>query len=701
LAFFCLAKAIVRGVERRSERVLDFCQLSMRFAILASLVLFFRWICTIAEPLHSQSKPNILLITLDTTRADRMGFLGSKRGLTPSLDELARQSIVFTRTYAQVPLTTPSHAALLTGTYPRFNGVEVLRDPLRRDLPFIPDILQQSGYRTAAFVGSMILDPSSGAPGFERGFDVYDAGFHLAGPGEDRYHSVERRAEVTANRALQWLGHNEQQPFFLWLHFYDPHDPYDPPPPFRQRYANAPYDGEIAYTDSVVGVVMEKLKALGLFENCLIVIAADHGEAFGEHGERRHGLLLYDETIHVPFVLKLPREQDGGSVVTNRVALADVAPTMLESVDVPVPASMQARSLLPLITQSESKTSQLNSRAGDAENQKTAQLGVYSETEYAHRTLGWSALSSWRSGKYLYLHAPRPELYDQTTDPKSAKNLASNSKAVADTLAAQLSDFQESTKLDQAESSRVNFSSAENLHALGYMSSTADTESRIEKPAVDPKDKVHVANSLQDAIAALEEKRYAYAIAEARMALRDPDAVNAYLEFGSNLVSHKRYQDALPLLRVAVNKLPKSASAHYELGIALINTAQWEAALREMRKAVAIQPDSSSLHFTLAAILIRLKNIPDASSECEQALKIDPNFFDANLTYGKLLLMQNRLNEALTMLGRAARIEPSSAEAHYFLAKVYARMDRTSDEKRERETVEELEKQPTMQPPRE
>src|SRR6266853_1685386 len=184
--------------------------------------------------------PNIILITLDTTRADRMGFLGSQRGLTPNLDALAKQSVVFTRAYAQVPLTTPSHAALLTGTYPQFSHLEDLGAPLGKDLPYLPDLLQKHGYHTAAFLGAYILDPAAAAHGFDRGFDVYDGHFHQRKPGEDRYKSVERRAEEVANRALGWLSRHQQRPLFIWLHFYDAHDPYDPPEPFKTHYASAP-----------------------------------------------------------------------------------------------------------------------------------------------------------------------------------------------------------------------------------------------------------------------------------------------------------------------------------------------------------------------------------------------------------------------------------------------------------------------------
>src|SRR5215813_9548266 len=211
--------------------------------------------------------PNIILITLDTTRADRMGFLGSKRGLTPNLDELARQGVAFASAYSHVPLTTASHTTILTGTYPEFNHVTDFGIPLSERLPYLPDILHQRGYHTAAFVGSLILDPRDGtAPGFDRGFDVYDAGFHLRRHGMDRYQTVERRAGDVVDHALGWLSQVPNGAFFLWVHLYDAHDPYDPPAPFREKYASTPYDGEIAYADSCVGKLLDQLRKHGLYD---------------------------------------------------------------------------------------------------------------------------------------------------------------------------------------------------------------------------------------------------------------------------------------------------------------------------------------------------------------------------------------------------------------------------------------------------
>ncbi len=630
--------------------------------------------------------PNIILITLDTTRADRMGFLGSERGLTPNLDILAKQSVVFTRAYAQVPLTTPSHAALLTGTYPQFSRLEDLGAPLRPELPYLPDLLHHHGYHTAAFLGAYILDPAAAAPGFQRGFDIYDANFHVRKPGEDRYKSVERRAEDVANRATGWLSHHQQRPFFIWLHFYDAHDPYDPPEPFKTHYASFPYDGEIAYTDSIVGSLVEVLKKHGLYQDSVIAIAADHGEAFGEHGEERHGMFLYDETIHVPLLLKLPAERLGGKRVEERVALAEVAPTLLEAAGIAAPAAMQAQSLFPLMDAAKSATGE----AG-----KTPERPVYSETNYAHRAFGWSELRSWRTGKYLYVQAPKRELYDQTSDPDTDHNLAPAAKAVADTLDSQLTDFQQKTSSAQTEPTKLDPTQAEKLRALGYLTSDSAAVDSSKKEAIDPKDKIEIANKFHRSLVDLEEDRYDEAIAELRDVLRmEPDIASAYLELGRALVHIRQYYEALPVLRTAAEKNPNSGMAHYELGLALIKTGQWEAALPEMQAAVVCNPNSAQLHFYAGAVHLRLKHIPEATAEFEDALKIEPDHFLANLKYGEMLFREGDAAAALPKAVRAAKTDPKSMEAHAFLADVYRQLGQLQNASQERAKAAQLKGQP-------
>ena len=288
--------------------------------------------------------PSIVLITLDTTRADRMGFLGSKRGLTPNLDQLARQSTVFTRAYAQAPFTPTSHATILTGAYPQFHQVLSWGTPLGKDIPYVSDILRAHGYSTAAFVGSVAMDPTWGVPGFERGFDTYDAGFHGGAPGEDRYSTLQRRGTEVVAHALAWLNKHPRGPFFIWVHLYDAHDPYDPPEPYKSRYASEPYDGGIAYEDAAVGKLFRQLKLRGLFDDAVLAIMADHGESLGAHGEETHEVFLYDETIKVPLLIKLPHA--GGKRIENQVELVDVTPTLLQEVGVAIPQEMQGVSLL-------------------------------------------------------------------------------------------------------------------------------------------------------------------------------------------------------------------------------------------------------------------------------------------------------------------------------------------------------------------
>src|SRR5580765_9055828 len=240
-----------------------------------SFLLTFLLLLWAPRLLHAEA-PNIIFITVDTTRADRMGFLGSKLGLTPNLDLLARQGVVFERAYSQAPLTPVSHATILSGTYPSFHGVRDFGSRLPDSLPYLPTIFRARGYHTAAFVSSIILDPQNGfAPGFERGFDTYDAGFHRKKRGEARLGSMQRRGEETVARALAWLQKNRQGPVFLWVHIWDAHDPYDPPSPFKERFSNSPYDASIAYVDATVGKLLAGLRKLGVYESALIAVMSD------------------------------------------------------------------------------------------------------------------------------------------------------------------------------------------------------------------------------------------------------------------------------------------------------------------------------------------------------------------------------------------------------------------------------------------
>jgi arylsulfatase A-like enzyme/Tfp pilus assembly protein PilF len=634
-------------------------------------------------PIH----PNVVLITLDTTRADRMGFLGSDRGLTPNLDALGHVALVFSRAYAQVPLTTPSHATIFTGTYPQFNHVNYMGDALGKSLPFLPDILHRNGYQTAAFVGALVLDPLKLAPGFDRGFDVYDAGFHRRRPGEDNYHSLERRGEEVLSRALSWLSKHPAGPFFLWIHLYDPHDPYSPPEPYRTRYQADPYDGEIAYTDSVVGKLIAELRTRRLFDDSLIAVMADHGEAFGEHGEKHHGIFLYDETIHIPLMFKLPR-QHTAMRGEKRVGLVDVAPSILRALHFAVPDAMQGQSLLHFMTPDKAVQS---GEQGDSGSTRA----IYSESGYGHLSFGWSMLKAWRAGNYLYVDAPERELYDQNVDPGATHNVAPDSKAVADTAASQMAEFRRKTIAESTEKTQLTTEQTENLHALGYMGSdTAVPNDSSGEAGADPKQKISIANLLYGALVHTENARYQEAVPILEEVVKqEPHALTAYLLLGRAYVSLKEYQKAIAPLQHVVETTPDNSLAHYELGCALVKTGHWTEAAPQFEAAVSEMNRSAMMHFYLALVYQQTSRNDEALAEFKDALHWDPKNFPANLLLGRMYIKQQKAADALPLLQKAATLRADAIDPHRLLADAYTQLGRDEDASREISEAERIQAQ--------
>ena len=592
--------------------------------------------------------------------------MGSRRGLTPNLDGLARQSAVFTRAYAQVPLTSPSHATILTGTYPQYHHVLDFPDVLGEDLPYAPAILQSHGYHTAAFVASLALDPHGGAPGFDRGFDVYNAGYSSAKflAERDRYNSIERRGDEVVSRAITWLNHNPKGPFFMWVHLYDPHEPYDPPEPYKSRYAAAPYDGEIAYMDSAVGKLLRELKTRGLFDGAMIAVMADHGESLGAHGEDTHGFFLYDETIHVPLVIKLPHaraaekpiggqtskgqsikngqtedRQIYGRRIDDRVGLVDVMPTMLQTAGIAVPAEVQGESLLELMTTTTKGEAEQSAAAPNSWRDRAA----YAESDYPHIAFGWSALQSLRTGKYLYVQAPKRELYDQTVDPKAEHNLASTSVAVADTLAGQVHAFldkttskREAPKLSDEEVAALDPALQQKLASLGYVTGG----SHIAKPSdegADPKDKIATANTIRDTNALLDNEHYAEAVPILqKLIAQESDMPMLYFKLGGAYMHLQQYDKASPMLSKAVELDPKFTMAELDLGKTLMRLGDVQAAATVLERLTARVPYLIDAHLLLEIVYARA-NRPETISECEKVLKIIPEQYGTYLILGRYL----------------------------------------------------------------
>ncbi|PYX08133.1 MAG: hypothetical protein DMG88_11695 [Acidobacteria bacterium] len=539
-----------------------------RLIFLGCLILSF-----FSAPSLAAGKPNVILITLDSTRADRMGFLGSRSGLTPNLDSVARQGIIFEHAYAQAPLTIVSHATILSGTYPQTHQVSELGSPLGAGLPYLPDLLHAHGYRTAAFVGSVLLDPRNGsAPGFDRGFDVYDASFQQS-KGDGGKQPVERRGDQVVARATKWVSTDAHGPFFLWVHLYDAHAAY-----------GSSYDRAVVAADAALGKLVAVLRAQKLFDDLIVVVAADHGESLGAHGEAMHGVFLYDETIRVPLLLKLPQNQMAGKRIKGRVRLVDLAPTVLEVAGVPIPSQMQGQSLLRI-----------------ARTNPDADQPAYARSDFPQQAFGWSPLESWRAGRYLYVRSPKPELYDLSADPGAKRNLAQTSKAILATLASQLESFDSHFGRQGSKPETAGLSSTEvqKLASLGYVG-LQKTPSGAS-PAVsgtDSKDTIARANEILKAL------------------------LN---------VSEGRPERAVPALQQVLAAQANMYLAQYGLGVALAQQGQYAQAVEHLHKAIELQPDSAWAHYEMGASLVRIGDFKTAAIHLELASARLPKFRDARL----------------------------------------------------------------------
>ena len=545
------------------------------------------------------SKPNLVLITLDSTRADRMGFLGAKGAHTPNLDRLAGESIVFEHAYAQAPGSVVSHATILSGAYPQSTGMSEIGGTLPSSLPYLPDLLKSQGYRTAAFVGSIDLDPWNGlAQGFDRGFQTYDAGFRPAIPGDARPPLTERRGDQVAARAIAWLDHNAQQPFFLWVHISD------------ARVPRASYNSAITAADAAIGKLISALQQRKIYENTAVIVVADHGESLGAHGEDAHGVFLYDETIHVPLLIKLPASQAAKpptARVSAKVRLVDIAPTLLEIAAIPVPSQMQGQSLLRI---AKSKFG-----GGGAGSDQPA----YSRADLPQRGFGWSPLESWRAGKYLYIRAPKPELYDLTADPGATHNLAQSSKATLDTMAAQLESFDRHFSGEAGRSSaELSSSEMQKLASLGYIGLQKSSASAAAVAGTDPKDKIATANKVIEAASAGGQSKASFAVAIAALTpivSADPNLYLAQYALGAALARKGQYAEAAKHLHKAIELQPDSAWAHYEMGASLLKTGDFKTAVVHLEIATGRLPAFAPAHLSLAEAYEHTGRTEDAKRE--------------------------------------------------------------------------------------
>ncbi len=622
--------------------------LGLAVALVAGGGLAYRWWPTPrgAATAPAAAHDNILLITLDTTRADHLGSYGLARARTRHLDRLASEGVRFEWAFSPAPITLPAHASIFTGLYPfehgvRNNGNFYLGD--RFDT--LTTVLAGQGYRTAAFVSAFVLDRRYG---LGRGFEVYDDRMQGA-QAQVVSLEAERRGDYTAQAMVRWIeGYAAEKgrgaagaarrPFFVWLHLYDPHEPYRPPEPFRDAFRDAPYDGEIAFDDSVVAFVLDRLGQLGLLDHTLIAIIGDHGESLGDHGEETHSMFVYDSAIRVPLVLWGPGRLPGGTVVPEAVRATDLAPTLLDLVGAPPLRTAHGRSLVPLIR---------GQRAAD-------RPPIYAETYLPQFYMNWAPLTMLRDERWKLIDAPRPELYDIETDPGETHNLFGDQPRTAEAMRAALGRLTGGSDGAMA-SGGLDREAMEKLAALGYIAAGAAPPPTSSGAArSDPKDVIAVFNRLR----------------RANSAVRD-----------------RRFGEALPILEDVLREDPRNAFARLVLGSAHMGMGQYPQAIAQYRQYLEMVPTSAYAHQWIAICQVRLGDQDDALRESAAALAIDPKFSDARVLRGGILAGRGRYDEALAELRAAVESDPAKPMVRLDLAKVLSEARRAGEAREQYDAI--------------
>ena len=585
--------------------------------------------CTRSEPGLRFPQAPVVLISIDTLRADHLPAYGYKGVETPHLDRLRKDAILFENAYSHVPLTLPSHLTILTGLLPFEHGV---RDNLGYHFdsashPTLQRLLKDRGYATGGAISAWVLRAASG---IGDGFDFYEDKL-VAPSGTDAAGRVQRRGDETAALAVSWLESVKDHPFFLFFHTYEPHAPYEPPEPYKSRYPLA-YDGEIATSDAVVGGLLDNLRRLGLYDRAIVVVLSDHGEGLGEHGEDEHGILLYRWALRVPLLLKLPGGARGGTTISTPVGLMDVLPTLTSLLDVATPKALRGRSLL--------------SARPPAER-------LYAETYYPRIHLGWSELRSLVDARFDYIEGAKRELYDIVQDPKQLDDLASAQQAVASARQQELKSY----PAELAAPAAIGADDAERLAALGYLEGIARTGAGA---LPDPRSSMHVLAEVKAGFRLAADGREAQAVDALRAVLkRYPDLFDARFELAEILGRTGRYAEAYDAYKAALRTSPSLAgSTALGLGRVCLKLKRWEEADANAR--VAVRANNMQGHALLAQIALARDDLATAEREARAASADPAAALSAAVVLAEVAVRQERFGDALAVIEQAQ----ATAKAH-------------------------------------
>jgi arylsulfatase A-like enzyme len=612
-----------------------------------------------ARPAPPAGAPSVLLVSIDTLRADRVGAYGARYGATPRLDALAAEGARAETAIAPAPITLPSHATLFTGLYPPRHGVRhngIFR--LAEERTTLAERFADAGYATAAVVGAFVLEARFG---LAQGFDHYDDDF-----GADRASATgypERRASAVTDAALRWLAAVDR-PFFLFVHYYDPHADYAPPPPFAERFAGRPYEGEVAYVDAELGRLLDGVRARGQLEGTVVAVTADHGESLGEHGERTHSYTLYDATLAVPLVLEGPGVPRGATL-PGVVSTASVAPTLLRLAGLAPLAEADGEDLLARL-------------ASGSNDEGRAGSGAYAESLATELDHGWAPLHALRTPSLHYVRAPRPELYAVEADPGQRANLlAAGPRPEAAALDAEVARVLEGEVA--LRTATPDAQTLARLRALGY----ALPEAPVARTGIDPKDGLPRVELYVEGRAAYFAGDLATAERKARALLEASPASGQAAMLLSDVEKRRgRRREALALAERAAELLPRSAAFHAAVGDLRAELGDLAGAISAYEAALAVDADFAEAH---AGLMLRARlGAPEAEVEAHAARAL------ALLPEDPLLRLRvaegwDRLGDAgraLAEYREALRLDPGSEAAQMGLAIQLVRLGREAEAER-------------------
>jgi arylsulfatase A-like enzyme len=669
------------------------------------LVLFFAFAWRSNAP--SRASGPIVLISIDTLRADHLPIYGYQTVRTPTIDALAADGIVFENAYAHSPQTLPSHVSILSGRLPFEHGVrDNVGFAVKPSETLLPAMLRGAGFTSGGFVSTYVLRSETG---IASGFDRFDAKLPPSSP-EIATGDLQRDGSATLAAANLWLDGLESPRFFLFFHIYEPHSPYTPPARFSTY---APYDGEIAYADEIVGGVIASLKRRGLYDESLIVLLSDHGEGLGDHGEQEHGLFLYRETIRVPLVIKLPRQRHAGRRTATPVQHIDLVPTILDALKLPAPDGLRGRSLAPLFT-----------------GGTIPEEGLYAEALYSRYHFGWSELFALTDSRYSFIRAPRDELYDLQQDAAEHHNIASDRESTRLAMRSVLDRLIAGARLDVP--GEVSADARERLRALGYVGIAPTTSAAPLAELPDPKDKVQVLERYRTAIALVREGKFDDALSSFRAIVRDnPLMADVWSEIGGLALRLGRPEEALAAYKRLVEVAPYDPAALISVADTLLLLGRLDDARAQAALAAETAPANDArwrakAHQTLAMIALARHDERGARAEAALAGEIDPELpladyiegliryraddFVAAVPYltqalnksaartiqipelryylGDALARLERYSEAESILAEETRLFPSELRARAALAMLYRATDRTQESNREIDVLE-------------